>query len=101
MMTTQSPVGLLHHSGRAHWVDEVSLQRLQRTHLSQLLGVVLSCLLHRQRRVDGDHLAVEDRELGKQVGLQRTEARCHQQQHTVSGGMGLTPRTTWILQVRT
>ena len=50
-------------------MDDVSLQRLQRAHLSQLLGVVLSRLLHRQRRVDGDHLAVEDRELGEQVGL--------------------------------
>lgn len=82
-------------------MDDVSLQRLQRAHLSQLLGVVLSRLLHRQRRVDGDHLAVEDRELGEQVGLQWTEAQCHQQQYTVSGGMGLTPGTTWILQVRT
>ena len=82
-------------------MDEVFLQRLQEAHLSQLLGIVLSRLLNGQLGVDGDHLAVEDRELGEQVGLQRTEAQCRQQKHTVSGGMGLTPGTTWILQVRT
>lgn len=70
-------------------MDEVSLQQLQGAHLSQLLGVVLSGLLHRQRGVDGDHLAVEDRELGEQVGLQWTDAQCDQQQHTVSGAWGL------------
>lgn len=69
-------------------MDEVFLQRLQGAHLSQLLGIVFSRLLHRQLGVDGDHLAVEDRELGEQVGLQRTEAQCHQQKQSV-GAWGL------------
>lgn len=77
------------------------LQLLRRTHLSQLLGIVLSCFLHGQLGVNGDHLAVGDRQPGEQVGLKQTEAQHHQQKHTACGGMGLAPMTTWILQVRT
>lgn len=66
-----SPAGLLPRPGNDRRVDEVSLQQPQRTHLSQLLGVVLGGLLHGQLGVDGDHLAVGDGQPGEQVGLRR------------------------------
>lgn len=76
---TVLPAKLLCCPESSHRVEKVFLWLLQGTHLSQLLGVVLCCLLHGKLRVNGDHLAVRDGQLGEQVGLWHMDRQSHQQ----------------------